>query len=173
MKATIISDASWCHHSGAGGWAAWAKADGSDSVIWSGSFDKRAPTTAGEAELFAIANALHQADASGMLEDGAQIMLQSDCVYALGCVLFWVKTAVESKHKDGATITRPRKPKFSDNVKAALTRIGVIVSKRGFILSLRHVRGHTDGGGRQWVNRQCDLAARKAMRQARAKGQKH
>jgi ribonuclease HI len=173
MKATIISDASWCHRSGAGGWAAWAKADGSDSVIWSGSFDKRAPATAGEAELFAIANALHQANASGMLEDGAQIMLQSDCLYALGCVLFTVKTAVESKHKDGAALIPPKKPRFSDNVRSALAHIVEIVSERGFVLSLRHVRGHTEGGGRQWVNRQCDLAARKAMRAARAKGQKH
>jgi hypothetical protein len=54
-----------------------------------------------------------------------------------------------------------------DDAKKAVEVIRAIVAARGLKIACRPVRGHTDGAGRQYVNRAVDDAARKAMRQAK------
>jgi len=165
---TIIADASFCPASRAAGWAAWIKADGRDSALISGSFTKITPASSGEAEFFAVANALFKAVKDGFIRQRDKVMIQSDCVAVLEAML-WGLDCQESQHPEGCGLSRPRtRPALAaGGGEKALTTIGAIAAPLELELVVRHVRGHTSGGGRQWVNRACDRAARKAMEAAR------
>jgi len=165
---TIIADASFCPASRAAGWAAWIKADGRDSALISGAITKIAPASSGEAEFFAVANALFKAVQDGFIGPSDRVMIQSDCVAVLEAML-WGLDCQESQHPDGCGLQRPRRrPSLTTGAgERALTTIGGIAAPLDLKLFVRHVRGHTSGGGRQWVNRACDRAARQAMEAAR------
>ena len=165
---TIIADASFCPASRAAGWAAWIKADGRDSALISGTFTKIAPASSGEAEFFAVANALFKAVKDGFIGPRDKVMIQSDCVAVLEAML-WGLDCQESQHPNGCGLRRPRnRPGLAAGAgETALTTIGGIAAPLDLELFVRHVRGHTAGGGRQWVNRACDRAARQAMVVAR------
>ncbi len=165
-SATIFADASYDDRNRAAGWAAWIKADGRASAMASGAF-KAMPSTSSDAELLALANAMHSANRLGMIEDGAQILLQSDSVYALSIVLWAIPGSIERPHENSAEIVRCKKPKLKDDAKKAVEVIRAIVAARGLKIACRHVRGHTEGAGRQYVNRVVDAAARKSMREAK------
>jgi ribonuclease HI len=165
-SATIFADASYDTRNKAAGWAAWIKADGRASAMASGAF-KALPSTSSDAELLAIANAMHQANRLGMIDDGAEILLQSDSVHALSIVLWALPGSTERRHENSAAIVRCKNPKLKPDAKKAVEVIRAIVAARGLKVACRHVRGHTDGPGRQYVNRAVDAAARKAMRQAK------
>lgn len=64
VTATVISDASLCHDTKAGGWAAYVAVDGGIRVQNSGAF-KRRPKDVNEAELWAVINGLTIAKLSG------------------------------------------------------------------------------------------------------------
>ncbi len=164
---TIIADASYCPTSRAAGWAAWIKADGRDSALVSGPFTKIAPASSGEAEFFAVANALFKAAKDGFIRQGDRVLIQSDGMAVLEAML-WGLECKESRHPDGCGLSQPRsKPSLAKGSgEIALTTIGGIAAKLKLKLFVRHVRGHTSGGGRQWVNRACDGAARQAMQGA-------
>ena len=165
-SATIFADASYDGRNKAAGWAAWIKADGRASAMASGAF-KALPSTSSDAELLALANAMHQANRLGMIDDGAEILLQSNSTYALSIVLWAIPGSTERPHENSAAILRSKNPKLKDDAKKAVEVIRAIVAARGLKIACRHVRGHTDGAGRQYVNRAVDAAARKAMRQAK------
>ena len=167
---TIIADASFCPASRAAGWAAWIKADGRHSTLISGAFTKIEPASSGEAEFFAVANALFKAVNDGFIGPCDRVMIQSDCVAVLEAML-WGLDCRESQHPNGCGLQRPqRRPRLTTGAgERALTAIGAIAAPLDLKLFVRHVRGHTSGGGRQWVNRACDRAARQAMEGARRK----
>lgn len=75
MRATIITDASFCPQTKAHGWACWISLDGGKKVRRSGSFLKN-PVTSNEAELWAAVNGLVIAYAEG----ARTILLQTDCL---------------------------------------------------------------------------------------------
>jgi ribonuclease HI len=164
--ATIFADASYDARNKAAGWAAWIKADGRASAMASGAF-KALPSTSSDAELLAIANAMHSANRLGMIDQGAEILLQSDSVHALSIVLWAIPGSVERRHANSAAIVRSKKPKLKDDSRKAVEVIRAIVDARGLKVACRHVRGHTEGAGRQYVNRAVDAAARTRMRQAK------
>jgi ribonuclease HI len=163
--ATIFADASYDDRNKAAGWAAWIKADGRASAMASGAF-KALPSTSSDAELLAVANAVHSANRLGMIDDGAEILLQSDSVHA-AIVLWAIPGSNERPHENSATIFPYNKPKLKDDARKAVEVIRAIVSARRLKVACRHVRGHTEGAGRQYVNRAVDAAARKAMGQAK------
>jgi ribonuclease HI len=165
---TIIADASFCPASKAAGWAAWIKADGRDSALIWGTFTRIAPASSGEAEFFAVANALFKAAKDRFVGPRDRVMIQSDCVAVLETLL-WGLDCRESQHPDGCELRRPRnRPGLARGAgERALTTIGGIAASLDLELFVRHVRGHVPGGGRQWVNRACDRAARQAMESVR------
>jgi ribonuclease HI len=165
---TIITDASFCPDSRAAGWAAWIKADGRDSALVSGPLTKTAPASSGEAEFFAVANALFKAVKDGFIGQRDKVMIQSDCVAVLETML-WGLDCQESRHPDGCGLKRPRtRPGLATGAgERALTTIADVAGPLELALFVRHVRGHTSGGGRQWVNRACDRAARRTMEAVR------
>ena len=100
-SATIFADASYDGRNKAAGWAAWIKADGRASAMASGAF-KALPSTSSDAELLALANAMHQANRLGMIDDGAEILLQSNSTYALSIVLWAIPGSTERPHENSA-----------------------------------------------------------------------
>lgn len=162
-SATIISDASFHPPSKSAGWAAWMKADGKESVIYSGAI-KVEVLDSTHAELMAIANALAAATRGGYLERKANVLVQSDNVIALALVQIAVPGTPERKHPNGVStsLSVPKRPTYLKRFQPQMRVVADLVAEFELTLAVRHVRGHTQGGGRQWVNRACDKAAKRA-----------
>lgn len=143
MKATVITDASFCHETKASGWAAWIRIDGRpDPIKAYGSF--KAPVdSATDAEMMAALNGLWLAYKHG----ATTALLQTDCL-----------AVVEA-------CSQPRRqPKVRQRWLVGLEHCGLA----GFPVSARHVRGHTKiQDARSYVNRWCDKHAKQSMREAR------
>ena len=168
-RATIISDASFDHRAAVAAWAGWVRADGRPAQVFSAPIKRRIDNST-QAEICAIANTLAAADAAGLIDDGMEVMLQSDSTVALGWVLKLVPGVTERRHAAGAPITRVRKQRGMTGIATeAAAVIAKIATARGLIITVRHVRGHKAGDGRQYINRLVDKAARKHVRTERAK----
>lgn len=139
MRATIITDASFCPKTKAAGWAAWITANPPNGKVVrlqrSGPFNDD-PDSPVHAEVRAAMNGLWLAYTFGARD----LLLQSDC------------TAVGSMLRRG---TYDYPSIASEKWPEARVRF-------------RHVKGHTqDPAARSWVNRWCDREARKHMKQLR------
>lgn len=143
MKATVITDASFCDETKAAGWAAWVRIDGqAEPIKRYGSF-KIDVATSFEAEALAAINGLWIAQQCGATE----VLLQTDCLTVVHIV-------------NG--ITKSQKIlKFWRNARnAANIRTPKIKAK--------HVKGHTaTDDARSYVNRWCDKNAKRSMVAAR------
>lgn len=143
---------------GSSGWGMWAKGDGRDSITASGRIAVYHPSS-DCAELDAIASGLTYLSESGyLLPSDRLVMVQSDNIVALGAVATALGAA-ERRHENGAAIHRRRKPLLPHHA-AAIARNRTVTDAHNLCLTVRHVRGHTNGEGRQWVNRLCDRLAR-------------
>lgn len=143
---TIITDASFCHKTGAGGWAAWA-VQNHHRVQTGGQF-KQPLNNSTEAEVGALVKGLHRA--LGHFHDGRKvhILIQSDCCGALR----WFDT-----------------PKLDSPAMQAFHQAYQEMQQQcQFTLVTRHVKGHsTKVGARYYVNQWCDTLAGKHMRNMR------
>lgn len=144
---TVFADASFCPDTKAAGYAVWIKTDG-QTIRHAGAF-KTAVTTAGAAEVKALANGICLAVSRLDLKVGDMIVAQSDSTEALGVI------------RGGKRLARKWWPVY-DRVRMAL-------ATRGVSLRLRHVKGHQgkDAGPRHAVNEWCDGAAKRVMRDER------
>jgi len=155
LTATIFADASFDQDTGIAGWGAWIKTAGRDGAIHGAAF--KAPVLGSEhAEILALANALALARSMELLT-GA-VMIQSDCTNALGCIRQVVPSAIDVPAQGGLPAPRRRKP-VPPAYKPGLDLIRELVAATGVQLVTRHVKGHRAGGGRNWVNRECDRVA--------------
>jgi ribonuclease HI len=165
--ATIITDASHCHQTGAGGWGAWIKVNGVTGQTYSRPLKDKVRTSA-EAELGALLGGLHSGVTSGLVKDGATVILQSDCQEALSVVLAKAPGASHSPAAGSTVMVRPaRHPSRSLRNSPYLTMILEIVEAHRLKLIVRHVRGHQDqdtADGRGKVNHVVDRLAHDAMR---------
>ena len=141
----IFADASWCSQTRAGGWGVWLKTDLLDRAIVKGGPIKVDVPTPNVAELVAIANGLFVAKRLHLLRPLDVVMIQSDCAEALAWIRGRVPTTADNRAVNGLSIAE----EFS------------------LRLQVRHVRGHQDGDGRQYVNRLCDQIAKAGMRRRR------
>lgn len=169
MHMTMFSDASVDGKTGAAGWGSWIKRDGWPSGLIFGAPFKNKLHKAGVAELCAIANTLHTI--RGETVAGiSKIMVQSDSVEALAYIRAHVNNVSMAQHKDSAHVpylVTPRK-ELDPLILQALGVIEDFMRDECIDLQLRHVKGHTKGAGRSWVNAQCDREAKKHMRIKRA-----
>lgn len=161
---TIFADASVDPKTKVAGWACWIKANGAESII-RGAPLKKPVVDSTEAELSALANAVAVAAAVGVLS--GHVLLQSDSADALSCILWGVKGAIQSPARDGYSFQRRRRAPRKE-YHAAIAAIDNARRKTGITIAVRHVRGHQEGDGRQWVNRKCDEVAKRFMRERRA-----
>lgn len=167
---TIFADASFCPKSGAAGWGAWMVGNGKPSSSSGGALQGKLKQ-ADDAEMMALANALHVAVERGYVREASVVMLQSDCSNALARIRGLVGTATDSPMKDRADGIPAGRINSTDRFKGerseqyrAVALIGDIASRMSLRLVTRHVRGHRAGEGRNWVNQSCDQIARSAMR---------
>ncbi|TXH35257.1 MAG: reverse transcriptase-like protein [Rhodospirillaceae bacterium] len=157
---TIFADASVDPKTKVAGWASWLKADGQRSVTVSG-IVKEPVADVMHAELIAIANGLAVAKSRGLIS--RHVMLQSDCSAALTAICMVIPRTIERPAPGGHQIDA--RAKITKRQRKGLKVIAELLA--GLEVSVRHVKGHKKGDGRNWVNRQCDGLAKKHMRELR------
>lgn len=142
-RATIITDASFCHKTNTAGWAAWIRVDGiAEPIRRYGSF-KEPVENSFQAEMLAAINGVWIAKQCGATE----FFLQTDCMLVVNLALGEVKKRAYVAQWNAA------------KERAGLSRIA---------LRAKHVRGHTQtDDARSFVNRWCDKNAKQEMRKAR------
>lgn len=137
-RATIITDASFCSRTKAGGWAAWIAYDGGTKGRHSGMFRSRPPNS-GIAELQAVLNGIWIAYQNG----ADDILVQTDCTAVVHAV-----RGVGAYGKEYLAAKVAHFPKA--------------------VVRAKHVRGHTSvADSRSWCNRWADTEAKKHMRKQR------
>lgn len=160
---TIFADASFDSNYKVGGWACWIKGDGFPATTRGAAIKDRV-TDSSQAEMIAIANALHVAKGMGALR--GHIFIQSDCLHALASILMKCPTAKDRPIRGGHRIHKATQIKSHHEpvLRSILTNL------EGITVSLRHVKGHQDGTeSRSWVNNHCDEIAGHFMRKRRQK----
>ncbi|MCF3934323.1 hypothetical protein L1787_12980 [Acuticoccus sp. M5D2P5] len=162
---TLFADASSSPERESAGWGAWWKGDERPSMTAGGPVDSWHKSMC-VLELAALALAMETAEARRYFRaSDALVLLQSDNLSAL-CALRQAHPAIqENRHAEGAR-TFPRSKKPCERICECTGRILAVADRQGVALSVRHVRGHKDGGGRNWVNRMCDSLAKEGRRAA-------
>lgn len=144
MKATVITDASFCPRTKAAGWAAWVRVDGRREPIKRYGAFKQPVLTSRDAEMLAAINGVFIAAKEG----ATRVLVQTDCLAVVHMF-------------EGVTVQK--------SIKDAFTRAQAQAGIFGLRVSAKHVKGHTaDPASRSWVNRWCDEQAGKEMRARRA-----
>lgn len=140
MRATVITDASFCHKTKAAGWACWISADNGKTKK-GGKFHK-CPRTSQEAEYWAALNGVALALQVGAVD----ILLQSDCL---------------------SVVNKLNRAAASSRVRTDLRKASFSLSRH--TLRCRHVKGHqsSSAGARFFVNNWCDKHAKVHMNQQR------
>lgn len=159
---TIFADASFHDETGAGGWGAWWKGEAMQFGQTQGGILKCQVASANVAESMALVNAMAAATKSGDLKSGMTVLLQSDCLCALQAFRH-VFGAVDHPIRGGHRVELTgRLPKQLDD--AGIFPVAqALVQRLALKLMVRHVKGHSSGPGRSWVNRECDRLARAGM----------
>lgn len=159
---TIFADASWCPHSGAAGWGAWWKGEAMQYGQTQGGSLNCSVSDINEAECMALVNAMAAAAKRGHLSHGMTILLQSDCLGALHAMRHALGAAdhpIRGGHLVALVGRLPKQLKDSP----VLPVVTAMVLRLELTVLVRHVKGHSKGHGRNWVNRECDRLARKGM----------
>lgn len=160
---TMFSDASVLPVVSLSGWGFWIKGDGRDSMYAGGPLQTFDPSST-VAELEAMANGLACAKAAGYFRaTDATIMLQCDSADALAILRYLRPALTESRHKDSHPLPNRRKKPMERQIVAA-RHVLAVLDECGLVPVLRHVRGHKQGDGRNWVNRLCDGLAKKGAK---------
>lgn len=150
MIVTVMSDASFCHTTGASGWGVWMKSL-RGKFECGGNFKKTKPLNAGDAEAMAVSIAVFAAFKSEIAIEGDKLLIQSDCLQVVDML-------------NGKAIKR------SAITKKAIQYTLKEVQKRKCTIEARHVKAHVSkekGERRNYVNNVCDKLARKAMKTQR------
>lgn len=101
------------------------------------------------AEMLAVCNSIHVALASGLVQPGDHLLVQTDCLAAI--------QAFENKRE-------PKKPQERE----ALRFFRELRKEKDLGVSFRHVKGHTTRTEARYVtNNLCDQRAKEGMRRAR------
>lgn len=148
MLVTIITDASFCPDTLAGGYGVWIASNrgrGTFGGPLTGTKDS------GEAEAKAACNGLHHAITNGYVMRGDRILIQIDCIPAID--LF----------------TRKRKARHAEN--EALLWMEKIAKANDLTLQFRHIKGHNNRctQNRTKAQQKCDDTAGMYMRMERNK----
>ena len=161
MLVTIFADASFHMESQCAGWAGWAKSTRA-TISGSGPI-KHQVASAGEAEMCAIVNAVHIAIKKGAAMAGDILLIESDCLDALGAL----ERRTPLSSPKGRTLHGKR---WVRKRKRRQTIIDVFAKvTEGYELRFKHVKGHQDGSkcARSFINNECDRNAKRHMRAER------
>ena len=143
---TVFTDASYCHETGAAGWAVWAKRDGRPTFFKAGSFrDKLSGPF--EAELGAVANACAMLSRRQYLGGDHHVLIKTDCQEVIDRIGRFAQRNPEGVYE-----------RYYERIYKAKLSVRC--------LEIRHVKGHRgmSAGARFAVNERCDRAAKFQMR---------
>lgn len=142
-RATVITDASYCHETKVGGYGAWITMDGNNRILKSGVIKGPLPNST-HAELKAVMIGIWLAYQAG----ARQLLVQTDCMAV-------VEVLQGKQHGGQADLRR-------------IFREARAIHFPDCSIKGRHVKGHTrTQDARSHVNRWCDEHAGKAMRDFR------
>lgn len=161
--ATIITDASLCSDTGAGGWAGRVITNGK-RYTFSGPLKIKA-TSSTVAELAAVCNTLHCAFREGVIEEKATLLFQIDNVQTIQLMETAARRSRESKG-------------FGKDAQKAMRLIVDMINAHGGRIVIRHVKAHKkrhEREARHHVHEVLDGLAKNHMRARREelKGQGH
>lgn len=139
MKATVITDASFCPETKSAGWAIWVAHDKGARIKKYGNF-KRMPKDSGMAELWAAINGIAYATRAG----AKSILLQTDCTYVVKLL---------NEHPD--------------KIYEALRLVKIEERPTVKVFHVKGHTNSSWSGAKYWVNRWCDKHAGIAMRTQR------
>lgn len=146
MNVTIISDASWCPNTKAGGYGYWIACQRGRKA--GGGVIRRRVTSSQSAEMMAVVNGVWHGLNDGYVLSGDVLLIQTDCLNAID--LF----------RRGAGRTPEERE--------VIQFFHELLDGNALEVSFRHVRGHTNGDTpRTYVNNVCDKTAKKHMRKMR------
>jgi hypothetical protein len=167
---TIFTDASFDLKTKAAGWGAWIIRE--KPAITAGGIIRELPDNPQIAELWGLYHAFKYALYYGglhnpgpdLITEDCVVMLQCDCLRALSIVYAKIDGCIHSRHEDGSDLT-PIYALHEQEVGIVELLQGLIKNDlpRGVSIVVRHVKGHSDNGGRSWVNSICDREARNHM----------
>lgn len=141
VRATVITDASFCHRLKAAGWAGWVRIDGQPLIKEAGRLTPCATST--EAEVKAALNGAWVAGRAG----ATHVLIQSDCMAVLHLI-------------NGRTKSPTLRQLWAEFRRLPLCA--------GLRVTGRHVKGHGPVIDRRtFVNDWCDREAGYHMRQQR------
>jgi len=145
MRATVITDASFCPETKVAGWAGWIRIDGHPVPIKRMGKIKGPVNDATEAEVYAALNGIWVAVMSG----ATQVLIQSDCMSVINLVQRKALSVRLIKIWDEALA----RPEFAT--------VGITAA---------HVKGHgLIKDARTFVNAWCDTNARAAIGKGKRK----
>lgn len=148
MLVTIITDASFCPHTRAGGYGCWIASDRGRGE-YGGPLNDTSDSS--EAEAKAACNGLHHAITNGLVKQGDRILIQMDCKPAL------------------SLFKEERPSRLAE--RAALEWLKDTAQRNNLTLLFRHVKGHNTNSvaSRSIAQEKCDKLARKYMELERGK----
>jgi len=161
---TLFADASHCNKTQAAGWGSWAIKDGWPRGQFNGGPIRRLVPNSTTAEICGLASALYAHHKAGDLEDVGVFMLQCDNTAALRAIAGRVNRSGWSASKDSRDVQIIGGTKHTSRVSLEIEALNAIRDIVGdTFVWLRHVKGHSNGTGRSWVNQQCDNEAKRHM----------
>lgn len=147
--ATILTDASYHHDSGVGGYGYWAVSD--RGRHGGGGHFKSIMTDANQCEMAAIINAIYIAYRLSIVLAGDKVLVQTDSQNAIRRF---------QQHPAGFENTRP-------DMDALYHSYRELIGQYDLTVEFRHVKAHTaNQSKRSKANQMCDKRAKQAMRAA-------
>lgn len=147
MLITIISDASFCHHTKRGGYGIWVASKRGKKAFGGAAHGHKDNTVV---ECIAVANGLYHGIEAGLIYTNDTILFQTDCKAAI-------------KLFEGKRTPR------EEEVQVYKWFMDTIVENK-LSFQFRHIKGHTSNQDqRSKAQRFCDERARSAMRLERSK----
>lgn len=167
-KLYLFCDASFDHEFGVGGWGGWTKREEWLEGQFFGSPFRRQFSSANEAELWAMVNAMAHVVSQDLLAGVNRIELSSDSVHALVVLKHAVYRSYIVAAPGSDLIQQGHMPFLSDMTREAIRHIFIMLDDYRVNLGLRFVKGHVPSSERQhFINGTCDAIAHRYMREAR------
>lgn len=148
-RVTLMTDASVCGSTGAGGYGFWVVSNVRKGIPGGGHFKGKTKDSY-QGEFKAVINAMVKAINLGGIEPGDDVLIQLDNQAVIRCI-------------EGET--HPR-----DDIKPMLDKFKCIVKEHFLSIRTRHVKAHTNRKDSRYIaNKMCDIRAKENMRKHRKK----
>lgn len=149
MYITVMTDASYCSCTRSAGYGFWIASErGKKAGSGFYTFDV---VSACEAEMLAVADAIHKGLKSFLIRKGDSVLVQLDSIPAI------------------SAFTGERVPK-QEKENQAIEYLWLLKNQFNLEISFKHVKGHSNADdARSKSNAHCDNAAKAALKQARQK----